>query len=154
MPDWKIHLIFGCLFAVFWFNIFYFDKFLTDPLKPLTLLLLSLFASVFPDVDLKRSKSRNFLSIILAFFISAIYLFFFIETWYYVPFYFVILYFIFRYIPTKHRGFVHSFKCSILLSFILTLIFYMFLTLTQAEAVFWFIIIFLSYSIHLILDRI
>jgi len=154
MPDWKIHLFFGCLFAVFWFSFFYFEKFLTDPLRPLALLLISLFVSTFPDVDLKRSKSRNLVSFLLAFSISAIYALFYIETWFYAPFYFLILYFLFKYLPSKHRGFIHSFKFSILLSAALTLIFYFFLGLGQMEAVFWFSIIFLSYSIHLVLDRI
>lgn len=154
MPDWKIHLLFGCLFAVFWFNIFYYEKFLVDPLKPLALLPLSLFVSTFPDVDLKKSKTRNLVSFLLASLISAMYIFFYVDTWFYAPFYFFILYFLFKYFPSRHRGIIHSFKFSVLLSAVLALAFYFLLGLSQIEAVFWFGVIFLSYGLHLALDRI
>ena len=152
MPDWKIHLLFGCILAVFWFNIFYFGKFLSEPLKAILVLLISLFSTTFADIDEKKSKMRSFISFLLAFFISAIYIFIYTDTWYYVPFYFLILFFIFRFVPSKHRGFTHSFKFSILFSAILILILYFVLGLNQNEAILWFGAIFLSYNLHLFLD--
>lgn len=154
MPDWKIHLIFGCLLSVFWFNIFYFGNIFITPLKQVILLSMSLFSTIFADIDISRSKIRGLISLIVAFGISSMYIFFYRETWFYAPFYFLILYFLLRYIPSKHRGFTHSFKFSILFSFLLTLLCYFFLSLTNLEFIFWFGVILLSYNIHLILDKI
>lgn len=154
MPDWKIHLLFGCLLAILWFNVFYFGKFLGEPLKAGFLLITSLFSTVFADVDEKKSKIRSFISFILAFSISIAYLFFYTETWYYGPFYFFILFFIFRFMPTKHRGFTHTFKFSVVFSAVLTIFFYFVLNLGRNDMIIWFGIIFLSYNLHLLLDNI
>lgn len=152
MPDWKIHLLFGCVLAIFWFNIFYFGKFLAEPFKAVFLLLISLFSTTFADIDEKKSKMRSFISFVLAFSISVAYIFFYTKTWQYAPFYFFILFFIFRFIPSKHRGFTHSFKFSIFFSVILTLLFYFILNLSQSDVLLWFSIIFLNYNLHLFLD--
>lgn len=152
MPDWKIHLLFGCILAIFWFNVFYFGKFITEPLKAIFLLFISLFSTTFADIDEKKSKMRSFISFVLSFSISVAYAFFYINTWYYAPFYFFILFFIFRFIPSKHRGFTHSFKFSVFFSVILTIILYFIFTLSQNDVLLWFGMIFLSYNLHLFLD--
>lgn len=153
MPDWKIHLLFGCLLSIFLFNIFYFWKIGISPINSVLILFLILFSSVFADIDLKKSKIRGFLSLVTAFFVSLIYIFFYNQTWFYAPFYFVILYFFLKYIPSKHRGLTHSFKFSILFSFLLVMLCYFFLSLGQTEILLYFLIIFSSYSLHLILDK-
>lgn len=153
MPDWKIHLLFGCLLSIFWFNVFYFWKIGISFVSTILLLFLALFSSVFADIDLRRSKIRKFLALVIALFVSFIYLFFYGQTWFYVPFYFIILYFFLKYVPSKHRGLIHSFKFSILFSFFIVLLCYFLLSLKDIEILFYFVIIFSSYNLHLILDK-
>jgi membrane-bound metal-dependent hydrolase YbcI (DUF457 family) len=152
MPDWKVHLLFGCILAVVWFNIFYFGRFIVDPFKTAFLLLLSLFSTVFADIDEKHSKIRSFISLGSAFSISAAYIIIYPATWYYALFYFVILFAIFRFVPTKHRGITHSVKFSLLFSVLLTMLFFFGFDLGPVDAILWFSIIFLSYGVHLLLD--
>jgi hypothetical protein len=102
---------------------------------------------------LKKSKARDISSFLLAFFISTIYIYFYQSTWYYGLVYFLILYFLFKLIPTKHRGIVHTFKFSFLFSLIIVLLIHFLFSLTQTEFLVWFTIIFSSYSLHLLLDR-
>lgn len=115
---------------------------------------VTLFTTLFPDIDLRISKIRNLVAILAAFFISIIYTYFFTDTWYYSPVYFVILYILVKIIPTKHRGVAHTIKFSIIFSAGMLLMLNFFLRLNQTENVFWFFVIFLSYNLHLFLDRI
>jgi len=153
MPGWKIHLLFGCLLSIFLFNVFYFWKIGITITNNILILFLVFLSSVFADIDLKKSKIRDFLSLIVAFFVSLIYIYFYSQTWFYAPFYFVVLYLFLKYIPTKHRGLVHSFKFSILFSFLLVVFCYFFLSLGRTEILLYFFIIFSSYSLHLLLDK-
>lgn len=154
MPDWKIHLLFGCLLTIAWLNIFYFfirmDLNLTTTS---TLVFFILFSSVFQDVDLKKSKIRSLISMVLAFTISLAYIIRYPKSWYWSMVYFPILFFIFKLIPTKHRGLPHSFGFSIPFSSLLALLCYLFLGINEIETLIWFVVIFSSYSLHLILDR-
>jgi len=153
MPDWKIHLVFGLLISIFWFNVFYFGNIHLNFLDEIIILILILLSSIFADVDLMKSKARNLFSLILALTISCVYLYFYRTTWYYAPFYFLILYFLFRYIPSKHRGILHSIKFSIVFSFLLVLLCYFFLGLDRFEFLLWFWIVFSSYNLHLLIDK-
>jgi hypothetical protein len=152
MPDWKVHLIFGCMLSVVWFNIFYFGRFLDEPIKAAFLLLLSMFCTLFPDIDEKHSKIRGFISMGLAFAICVAYVVIYPLTWYYSLFYFVILSAIFNFLPSKHRGVTHSWKFSALFSSVLAIFFFIALGLSIPDGILWFSIIFLSYGMHLILD--
>jgi membrane-bound metal-dependent hydrolase YbcI (DUF457 family) len=152
MPDWKAHLIFGCLLAVFWFNLFYFGGFLQDTLKTGFLLVLSLFSTIFADVDEKHSKIRGFLSLGTSFLISLTYITIYRSTWYYGIIYFMLLLALFKVMPSKHRGFTHSVKFAILFSALMAVFFIFALNLGYADGALWFSIIFLSYGMHLLLD--
>jgi membrane-bound metal-dependent hydrolase YbcI (DUF457 family) len=103
---------------------------------------------------MKRSKARDISSILLAFSISIVYIYFYRSTWYYGLVYFLILYFLFKHIPTKHRGIVHTFKFSFIFSLISVVFIHFLFSLTQAEFLFWFAIIFSGYSLHLLLDKV
>jgi len=155
MLDWKVHLIFGCLLLIFWLNLFYFFKILEiNPMTSFILVALTLFTSIFPDIDLKKSKARDISSILLAFFISIIYIYFYQSTWYYGLVYFLILYFLFKLVPTKHRGVTHTFKFSFIFSLIAVIFIHFLFKLTQTEFLVWFVMIFSSYGFHLVLDKI
>jgi membrane-bound metal-dependent hydrolase YbcI (DUF457 family) len=151
--DWKLHFIFGNLLAIILiFSVFslgykisFFDL--------IVLIIVIQFSSVFPDIDLRKSKIRNVFSLIISLFISLTYMFYFVETWFYGPIYFAILYFLIKYIPSRHRGFTHTFRFSIIFSFLLALLIIL-LKIAEKEFIFWFITIFLSYNLHLILDEI
>jgi membrane-bound metal-dependent hydrolase YbcI (DUF457 family) len=153
MIDWKLHLIFGCLFVILWLNVLYFFKIQLNMEDIITLVVLTLFLSLLPDLDLRKSKIREFVSSVSAFTISLFYILTFRSVWYYGLLFFLILYSIFRYLPTKHRGLSHTFKFSLTFSLFISLLFYFLLKLSLVESLFWFVIIFSSYSFHLILDR-
>jgi len=161
MPDWKTHFIFSLFLVIFWILFFQFANFRLDFENLVTLIVFTIFASLFPDVDMKKSKIRDVFSLIIAVVIVALYISFyketFMETWYYVPVYFILLYLILKYLPTKHRGVTHTFKFSVLFSLALSsayLIFNQFFNpFVLQEFVLWPIVVFLSYSLHLVLDR-
>ncbi len=117
------------------------------------MMVVTIFTTLFPDIDLRISKIRNLVAILAAFFISIVYTYFFRDTWYYSLAYFVILYILVKLIPTKHRGVAHTVKFSIVFSAGILLILNLFLSLNQTENIFWFLVIFLSYNLHLFLDR-
>ena len=155
MLDWKIHLIFGFVLILVWFNLIYFFKIVEiDFLSLIILVFLSLFASLFADNDLKTSKIRDYVSLSASFFISSVYIYFYQSTWFYGPIYFLFVYLILKNLPTKHRGLAHSFKFSLIFSVLVTFLIYLTLGLSQLETVFWFSVMFSSYSLHLVLDRI
>ena len=154
MKDWKLHLIFGNFLAIFWLVALYFFQFRLDISEVVLLVAVTLFATLFPDIDLRTSKARDMFSISLAFVISAVYIYFFRDTWYYALAYFVILYFLIKLIPTKHRGITHTVKFSLIFSLGMLVIVNFFLKLNQTENIFWFTVVFLSYNLHLFADRI
>ncbi len=154
MKDWKLHFIFGNFLAIFWVALFYFIKISVSPLELFALILATWFASLFPDVDLKKSKIRDVVALVTAGVVAFFYVFYFQPTWYYGPAYFLILYFLLRYIPSKHRGVMHSFKFSIIFSILLVFLISLFLKFSRSEYLFWFAIILFSYNLHLMLDRI
>lgn len=153
MSDWKVHLLFGCLLAIAWLNVFYF--FIRMELNLTTtsaLIFFILFSSVFQDIDLKKSKIRSLISLVLAFALSLAYIFSYPKSWYWSMACFPILFFVFKLIPTKHRGLPHSFGFSIAFSSLLALLCHLFLGINEIETLIWFVVIFSSYSLHLILD--
>jgi len=154
MPEWKVHLIFGLLLLVLWLNtINILSLMVLNFQKLVALILLIPFVSTFPDIDTKQSKSRKALSLILSVSISLLYMFLFPSSWYYGFAYFFILYFLMRLLPTKHRGFTHSFKFSLVFSISITYLLYLAFSFNQTEFLSWFLLIALTYTLHLVLDK-
>jgi hypothetical protein len=115
---------------------------------------LILFISVFPDVDLKKSKIRDFISISIAFAVAIVYIYFYRSTWIYGLIYFIFVYLIFRNLPTKHRGISHTFKFSLFFSLMIVVLIYFIIGVKEERILFWFLVVFSSYTLHLVLDRI
>ena len=126
MPDWKTHFIFSLFLTITWISIFYFADLQLSFESLVALIVLTVFTSLFPDIDMKRSKIRDVVSFTVAAVVVTTYIFFFADTWYYGPVYFVLLYFILKYLPTKHRGITHTFKFSILFSAVLASVYLIF----------------------------
>lgn len=152
MPDWKVHLIFGILLLVLFLNVGYVFSFISLSFQELSVLVfLVMFASIFPDVDIKQSKSRKMLSIVISLMVSAFYVFLFPDTWYYSIAYFFILYFLIRLFPTKHRGITHTFKFSLVFSILVVLLVHF--AFNFGQSLYWFLAIFMAYSLHLLIDK-
>lgn len=157
MPDWKGHLISSLSLVIFWISILHFVNFQLTFDSIASIIALSVFTSLFPDIDMRGSKIRNTLSFVTAAVAIAAYIFFFKETWYYAPVYFVLLYLILKYLPTKHRGVTHTFGFSIIFSAVLACAYFVlspFVPKLLSELAFWAAVVFSSYSLHLALDRI
>ncbi|MFH0711487.1 MAG: metal-dependent hydrolase [Candidatus Aenigmatarchaeota archaeon] len=153
MLDWKLHLIFGLLLAIVWISAFYFLQIEISVQVLVSLILVTMFTSLLPDIDMRKSKIRDLVSIISAAAISFFFLYFKKEEWVLSIVYFLFLYIFFKNIPTKHRGITHSFKFSILFSLIFSTIFYFLFNLDFWNFILWFLVISFSYSLHLILDK-
>jgi len=149
MPDWKTHFIFGLLLVILWLFVFQVIGFELNLWQLVALVSFSIFSSLFPDIDTKKSKIRDILSMAASFVVSILYIIFFVEMWYYGPIYFVLLYLILKYLPSKHRGITHTFRFAFLFSLVLTILYSLF----KEFSIVWFAIIFSSYSLHLIIDK-
>ena len=153
MPNWYAHLIATLILSLIFFQVlnqFYFISFE----KFLLALIIILIMSLLPDLDSNKSKMRNIFSLLSAAGISLVISLLFPELWFYSIIYFFVFYFVFRHFPTKHRGFMHTFKFSFIFSLLVALsIFYVF-SISRPEVLFWFSIIFFSYSFHIVLDKI
>jgi len=155
MPSWKTHLIFGCLLLLLWFNILYFFMQPLLTFKNISIFsVLTIFISIFPDVDLKKSKSRALVSFLIASIFLVVYIFTFPQTWYYGIAFAIIVYLLFLLLPTKHRGITHYFLFSLIFTVLLSLSFYLVFNLTQTEALFLSGIVLTTYCLHLFLDKI
>jgi membrane-bound metal-dependent hydrolase YbcI (DUF457 family) len=155
MKDWKSHLIFGLLLTIVWFSVIYFSNALTLTLQSAFLLVLAtMFATLFPDIDLSKSKIRNFISITVSAIVSLLYILLYPDTWYFAPAYFLVLYVLLRNVKTKHRGVTHTIPFALVFSFLLVLLAHFVLFFSVHEFLFWFVIVFFSYALHLLLDRI
>lgn len=153
MPDWKTHLIFSLFLVIAWISVFYFANFQLNVETLIALIILTVFASLFPDIDMRRSKIRDVLSFIVAAVAVGAYILFYAQTWYYAPVYFVLLYLILKYLPTKHRGITHTFKFSILFSIVLATVYFIFNPFVLGELALWFVVVLSSYNLHLVLDK-
>lgn len=153
MPDWKTHLIFSLLLVVAWMGAFNILKVRIATSNVALLTLVVVFSSLFPDIDMKKSKMRDVFSLVISAAVSAAYLFLFPSSWYYAFVYFIILYLILRYIPTKHRGITHTFKFSLLFSAALASVYFIFNPFMMEDFILWFVIAFSGYGMHLFADR-
>jgi len=154
MPDWKVHLIFGLLLLSFWLSVNQLFSLSSLSFKEtLIFILLVPLVSIFPDIDMKKSKSREIFAIFISSLLALIYILIFSQTWYYSLAYFFLAYFLITFIPTKHRGITHTFVFSILFSILTTSLFYLIFSLDLRKTLFYFSIIFSVYVLHLFLDR-
>jgi len=154
MPDWKVHLIFGLLLLSFWLSLNQLFSLSSLGLKEtLIFILLVPLVSIFPDIDMKKSKSRKAFAIFISFLIALIYILIFPRTWYYSLAYFFIAYFLITLLPTKHRGITHTLAFSILFSILATSFFYLIFKFNLKDTIFYFSIIFSVYALHLLLDK-
>ena len=154
MKDWKSHAIFSLLLAIAFFNfIYFFNLFEINIQFIVSLTAVVVFISLFPDFDLTKSKIRDFIALIAAFAASLLYIYFISQT-YYAIIYFFVVYFLIKFFPMKHRGALHNFYFSIFFSFFSVLIAYLIFSFTQREFILWYFIVFISYNLHLFLDKI
>jgi inner membrane protein len=154
MPDWKVHLIFGLLLLSLWLSLNQIFPFLIlNFQKTLIFILLVLFVSIFPDIDMKKSKSREIFAIFIAFLVALIYILIFSQTWYYGLAYFFLVYYLITLLPTKHRGITHTLTFSTIFSILTTSFFYFAFNLDFKSSFFYFLIIFSVYFLHLLLDK-
>ncbi|MEM5879583.1 MAG: metal-dependent hydrolase [Candidatus Aenigmatarchaeota archaeon] len=154
MPDWKVHLIFGLLFLSFWLSLNQIFSFSTLSFKKVFMFsLLALFISIFPDIDMKKSKSRKIFALFISTLVALIYFVLFPMTWYYTIAYFFLSYFFIILLPTKHRGITHKLTFSLIFSALATSLLYLVFNSTLEDLVFSFFFIFSIYLSHLLLDR-
>lgn len=153
MPDWKTHIVFGLLVAIAWVAVFPFLGMQPNIEKVSSLIFVAAAASLFPDIDVRNSKMRGMVALLLAASVAVAYAFFFASTWYYGIAYFGLLYFLVRYLPTKHRGATHTFQFALLFSAAAVLVYIGFRqAFVLADAVTWFFVAFSCYAVHLAID--
>jgi membrane-bound metal-dependent hydrolase YbcI (DUF457 family) len=154
MQSWKTHLIFGLLLTIAWLSAIYFFSFYSLTFETVFILVvLIMFATLFPDIDFCNSKIRGVVSLIVSAFLSAIYIFLYSQTWYFGLAYFLALYFLLKRIPSKHRGFTHTLKFATVFSLIIVLVMHFAFSLSQGDFIFWFAVTFSAYALHLLLDK-
>lgn len=147
-------MIFGLLLLVVWLSFINPLSLMRMNLqKIIAMVLLIPLISIFPDVDIRQSKSRRLLSIFISLPSSLLYILLFPESWYYGLAYFFILYFLVRFFPTKHRGATHSFKFMVVFSLAITFLLYFAFNFSQTEFLLWFMLFLSTYFLHLTLDR-
>ena len=154
MPSWKIHLIFNSLFLFVWVKFLLNYGFIDNYVSLLFLIFFNMFLAIFPDVDSSKSKIRGVFAIILTS-ITTVYLFF-NSTFNldYLLISFVFFYILFRFFPTKHRGFTHSFWFSILLSLVIATMIWIKFSSSLLNIIVYFFFILSGYLSHLFLDKI
>jgi hypothetical protein len=154
MPSWKVHLIFNSLFLFVWVRFLFNYSFINDYILLIFLVFFNMFLTIFPDVDSSKSKIRNVFAVTLAS-ITAVYLFLNSNfNFVYLLIGFISFYILFRFFPTKHRGFTHSFWFSIVLSFMITTIIWVNFSSSLLNLVIYFFFILSGYLSHIFLDKI
>jgi len=154
MPSWKVHLIFNSLILFLWIRFLFNYNLINNYVLLIFLMFFNMFLTVFPDVDSSKSKIRNIFAVILAS-ITAVYLFLSSNfNFVYLLIGFISFYIIFRFFPTKHRGFTHSFWFSTLLSFIITTTIWITFSSSLLNLSIYFLLILSGYLSHLFLDKI
>ena len=153
MPDWKTHIVFGLLVAIAWVAVFPFLGMQPNIEKVSFLIFVAAAASLFPDIDVRNSKMRGMIALLLAASVAIAYAIFFTSTWYYAIAYFGLIYFLVRYLPTKHRGITHTPIFALLFSAAVVLVYIGFEhTFAFTDAATWFLIALSSYAVHLAID--
>jgi len=154
MPSWKVHLIFNSLILFLWIRFLLNYNLINNYVLLIFLVFFNMFLTLFPDVDSSKSKIRNIFAVILAS-ITAVYLFLNSNfNFVYLLVGFISFYVIFRFFPTKHRGFTHSFWFSIVLSILITLMIWITFGFSLLNLSIYFLLILSGYLSHLFLDKI
>lgn len=153
MPGWKVHVIFSLFLVIAWMSAFYYLDIPSGVRETAATVFFIVASSLFPDIDMKKSKVRDIFSLAIALSVSISYIIYSTSTWYYGPVYFILLYYILRYLPTKHRGITHKFWFSILFSTVLSFSYLSLGQFTIQEFLLWFSVIFTGYGLHLLIDR-
>ena len=154
MPSWKVHTFLSIIMFLSW-SIFLFYVGLKFEFYYLaTVLFFVVIAGVFADIDSTKSKIRELVSLVLSILvILGLFMYLKPEKWYYLPLYFILVYFFFKYLPTQHRGFTHTFSFSFFLSIGITIFLLFVFNLDFLMALLTFFILFVVYSSHIFLDR-
>lgn len=153
MPSWKTHILLNLIIFIFWVKLLFLIYPSIDIRYLFILLPLVIFVSIFPDIDTKRSKIREWISLVLATCIVILFLIIRVtEIWYNIPISFLVLYFSLKYLPTRHRTLTHTLLFSFIFSLILTWIFWIFFAPTIGILFLTFLILFISYNSHLFFD--
>jgi hypothetical protein len=154
MSSWKVHLIFNSLFLFVWVRFLLNYGFINDYVLLVFLIFFNIFLTIFPDVDSSKSKIRGLFALILTS-TATIYLFFNSTLNFdYLLVIFILFYVLFRFFPTKHRGFTHSLWFSILLSLIITTMVWMKFSPSLLNLSIYFFFILSGYLSHIFLDKI
>ena len=153
MPSWKVHLVFNLILIFIWIRILLNYGF-NDYLLLASLIFLSSFLSVFPDIDTPKSKIRDYFSIIITS-IIVVYLILNLTINSLLSLFvtFIFFYLLFRFFPIKHRGITHRFEFSILFSFIMTMILWFMFEFSLTEFMVYFFVILTGYLSHIFLDK-
>lgn len=154
MPSWKVHLIFNSLFLFVWIRFLLNYDFINDYFLLIFLIFFNMFLTIFPDGDSSKSKIRNIFAVISAS-MTTVYLL--LNSNYnivYLLIGFISFYMLFRFFPTKHRGFTHSFWFSIVLSSIITSIIWLTFSFPLLNLSIYFFFILSGYLSHIFLDKI
>ena len=155
MPSWKIHLIFNLIFIPLFWKIFLGNLFSENLILFFFLLFLYELFSIFPDIDTSKSKIRDCISLILAAVITVMFMFNInMNSVIILPLGFLILYLIFKYFPTKHRGFTHSLWFSVFLPLFFIIIIRILFSFSFYDGLIYFMFLFSGYIFHIILDKI
>ncbi len=154
MPSWKVHLIFNSLILFLWIRFLLNYSFIKDYILLIFLVFFNMFLTIFPDVDSSKSKIRNVFAVILASMITVYLLLNSNYNFVYLLIGFISFYILFRFFPTKHRGFTHSFWFSILLSFIITTVIWITFSSFLLNLGIYFFFILSGYLSHIFLDKI
>ncbi|MFH1623200.1 MAG: metal-dependent hydrolase [Candidatus Aenigmatarchaeota archaeon] len=153
MPDWKTHIVFGLLVAIAWAAAFPALGIASSAKKTVSLVAVTAFASLFPDIDIRSSKMRGMVALLVAASVAVAYAFFFTVTWYYGIAYFCLLYFLVKYLPTRHRGITHTPLFALLFSVAAVIVYAGFRqAFALADAAVWFLVPLSSYVVHLAVD--
>ncbi|MEM5868045.1 MAG: metal-dependent hydrolase [Candidatus Aenigmatarchaeota archaeon] len=154
MPDWKVHLIFGLFLFSFLLSLNHMFSFIDISMKEsLTLIFLILLVSIFPDIDMKKSKSRQLLALFISTLLALLYFNIFPSSWYFGIAYFFLCYFLIILLPTKHRGITHTIFFSLIFTISLSLLLHFLLSPSFEKTIFYFSTIFSTYLLHILLDK-
>jgi hypothetical protein len=153
MPRWKLHLLFNSIVIFFWFNLLSSLNLISDHLVLITIIFLSYFLSIFPDIDHSESPIRRIFAGILALIVT---INFFanssLDTILLLPAFLVLVYIFLKFFPTKHRGLTHKLWFSIVFSFIMTVILGIVFNFSFVYFIIYFFCLLSGYLSHLVLD--
>lgn len=153
MPDWKTHIVFGLLVAIGWAAAFPLVGIASSAEKLYSVAFVAAFASLFPDIDIRNSKMRWVVALLLAASVAGAYALLFPQTWFYAVAYFVLVFMLVKYLPTKHRGITHTLPFALLFAAAVVVVYAGFKpSFASADAAAWFLVALSGYAVHLLAD--